>query len=142
MGVQIFGNIALMIVINYWLWIPAVVVMIVVLSLRRKLLPRVQEIKRLELLGRSPIFSSIGNSVEGLVSIRAYSRENWFLAKFKSQTMDYFKVYYNNWLFLRFFIFVNDFSGSVFMACNAAILILIRDEISAETAGISFLMAI
>jgi hypothetical protein len=41
---------------------------------------------------RSPLFSTLGDATSGIVTIRAFGRENYFVSRYKTQTDRYNQV--------------------------------------------------
>ncbi|XP_065919842.1 ATP-binding cassette sub-family C member 4-like isoform X2 [Dysidea avara] len=65
-------------VANYWLFIPTVIIAVVQLSFRWFFLHTSRHIKRLEALARSPLYSHISSTIQGLSTIRAYKEAEKF----------------------------------------------------------------
>ena len=78
---------------------------IVFLQLRRKFLNSSRDVKRLEALSKSPVFTHISESLSGLVTIRAFKKSQRFQDEFFSKLYGNVKGYFS-------FIAVNRWFGA------------------------------
>ena len=78
---------------------------IVFLQLRRKFLNSSRDVKRLEALSKSPVFTHISESLSGLVTIRAFKKSQRFQDEFLSKLYGNVKGYFS-------FIAVNRWFGA------------------------------
>uniref|UniRef100_A0A4W5PGK2 Multidrug resistance-associated protein 4 n=1 Tax=Hucho hucho TaxID=62062 RepID=A0A4W5PGK2_9TELE len=79
---QILGVIIVAAVVIPWILIPVVPLLIVFLFLRRYFLQTSRDIKRLESTTRSPVFSHLSSSLQGLWTIRAFKAQQRFQQAF------------------------------------------------------------
>ncbi|XP_040192032.1 multidrug resistance-associated protein 4 [Rana temporaria] len=82
---QILGVIAVAIAVIPWILIPLLPLVIAFYFLRRYFLETSRDIKRLESTTRSPVFSHLSSSLQGLWTIRAFKAEERFQHLFDSQ---------------------------------------------------------
>ncbi|XP_063281818.1 ATP-binding cassette sub-family C member 4 [Pelobates fuscus] len=82
---QILGVIAVAIAVIPWILIPLLPLVIIFFFLRRYFLETSRDIKRLESTTRSPVFSHLSSSLQGLWTIRAFKAEERFQELFDSQ---------------------------------------------------------
>uniref|UniRef100_A0A8C8S3K0 Multidrug resistance-associated protein 4 n=1 Tax=Pelusios castaneus TaxID=367368 RepID=A0A8C8S3K0_9SAUR len=75
---QIFGVVAVAVAVIPWILIPLVPLCIIFIFLRRYFLDTARDIKRLESTTRSPVFSHLSSSLQGLWTIRAFKGEQRF----------------------------------------------------------------
>ncbi|XP_009948351.1 PREDICTED: multidrug resistance-associated protein 4-like, partial [Leptosomus discolor] len=75
---QIFGVVAVAVAVIPWILIPLVPLFIIFIFLRRYFLDTSRDIKRLESTTRSPVFSHLSSSLQGLWTIRALKAEERF----------------------------------------------------------------
>uniref|UniRef100_A0A8C7DBA5 Cystic fibrosis transmembrane conductance regulator n=1 Tax=Oncorhynchus kisutch TaxID=8019 RepID=A0A8C7DBA5_ONCKI len=75
---QIIGVVAVAASVIPWILIPLVPLVIVFLFLRRYFLQTSRDVKRLESTTRSPVFSHLSSSLQGLWTIRAFRAEERF----------------------------------------------------------------
>ncbi|XP_053204533.1 ATP-binding cassette sub-family C member 4-like isoform X2 [Panonychus citri] len=69
--------------------IPAIFLLISVLALRKFYIRSGRDIKRLESVARSPVYSLIQSIVEGIVTIRSYKVEDLFCRRFEAHLNDH-----------------------------------------------------
>ncbi|KAJ7371724.1 hypothetical protein OS493_023059 [Desmophyllum pertusum] len=65
--------------LNPWIILPATPLMIILILIGRYFLKTSRELRRLEGVNRSPVLSHFSDTLMGLVTIRAYKREDAFL---------------------------------------------------------------
>uniref|UniRef100_A0A7M4G370 Multidrug resistance-associated protein 4 n=1 Tax=Crocodylus porosus TaxID=8502 RepID=A0A7M4G370_CROPO len=75
---QIFGVVGVAVAVIPWILIPLVPLFILFIFLRRYFLATSRDIKRLESTTRSPVFSHLSSSLQGLWTIRALKAEQRF----------------------------------------------------------------
>uniref|UniRef100_A0A8C0IGK9 ATP binding cassette subfamily C member 4 n=1 Tax=Bubo bubo TaxID=30461 RepID=A0A8C0IGK9_BUBBB len=75
---QIFGVVAVAVAVIPWILIPLIPLFILFIFLRRYFLDTSRDIKRLESTTRSPVFSHLSSSLQGLWTIRALKAEERF----------------------------------------------------------------
>ncbi|XP_072478211.1 ATP-binding cassette sub-family C member 4 isoform X1 [Notamacropus eugenii] len=75
---QIIGVVAVAIAVIPWIAIPLIPLCIIFIILRRYFLETSRDVKRLESTTRSPVFSHLSSSLQGLWTIRAYRAEQRF----------------------------------------------------------------
>jgi len=73
------GAIILPSVLNPWIILPAILLVAVFALIARYYLKSSRDLRRLEGVNRSPVISHFSDTLEGLVTIRAYKREEKFL---------------------------------------------------------------
>uniref|UniRef100_A0A4W2DEJ1 ATP binding cassette subfamily C member 4 n=1 Tax=Bos indicus x Bos taurus TaxID=30522 RepID=A0A4W2DEJ1_BOBOX len=81
---QVIGVVGVAVAVIPWIAIPLVPLGIVFFVLRRYFLETSRDVKRLESTTRSPVFSHLSSSLQGLWTIRAYKAEQRFQELFDS----------------------------------------------------------
>ncbi|KAF2351830.1 ABC transporter type 1 transmembrane domain [Trinorchestia longiramus] len=79
---NIFGIIVVISSVNPYLLIPTVILAGIFICLRRFYLSSARDIKRLESITRSPVFSHLSTSLNGLTTIRAFRAQQSFVQDF------------------------------------------------------------
>uniref|UniRef100_A0A8D3B231 Multidrug resistance-associated protein 4 n=1 Tax=Scophthalmus maximus TaxID=52904 RepID=A0A8D3B231_SCOMX len=124
---QVTGVVAVAAVIMPWIIIPIVPLLVVFLFLRCYFLQTSRDIKRLESTTRSPVFSHLSSSLQGLSTIRAFKVQQRFQQMFDK----YQDLHSEAWfLFLttsRWFAVRLDGICSVFVTITAFGCIYLRD---------------
>ncbi|XP_053311343.1 ATP-binding cassette sub-family C member 4 [Spea bombifrons] len=82
---QILGVIAVAVSVIPWILIPLLPLVLIFFFLRRYFLETSRDIKRLESTTRSPVFSHLSSSLQGLWTIRAFKAEQRFQELFDAQ---------------------------------------------------------
>ncbi|CAG0881126.1 unnamed protein product, partial [Darwinula stevensoni] len=79
---QLLGITVLLCIVNYYIVICTIVVLAVFSFIRHFYLNTARDLKRLESITRSPVFSHLSASLNGLATIRASHAENIFMKEF------------------------------------------------------------
>uniref|UniRef100_A0A8C8IYD1 Cystic fibrosis transmembrane conductance regulator n=1 Tax=Oncorhynchus tshawytscha TaxID=74940 RepID=A0A8C8IYD1_ONCTS len=132
---QIIGVVAVAASVIPWILIPLVPLVIVFLFLRRYFLQTSRDVKRLESTTRSPVFSHLSSSLQGLWTIRAFRAEERFQNTFDA----YQDLHSESWfLFLvtsRWFAVRLDGMCAVFVTITAF-------EVEAGSVGLALSYAV
>uniref|UniRef100_A0A4W5NBL7 Cystic fibrosis transmembrane conductance regulator n=1 Tax=Hucho hucho TaxID=62062 RepID=A0A4W5NBL7_9TELE len=139
---QIIGVVAVAASVIPWILIPLVPLIIVFLFLRRYFLQTSRDVKRLESTARSPVFSHLSSSLQGLWTIRAFRAEERFQNTFDA----YQDLHSESWfLFLvtsRWFAVRLDGMCAVFVTITAFGCLLLRDQMEAGSVGLALSYAV
>lgn len=68
-------------VVNYWVAIASIPTVVLAFYLTRYYLRASREIKRLEAIVSSPVYTHFTDTIQGIVNIRIYNQQNSFLKK-------------------------------------------------------------
>lgn len=139
---QVLSSIFVSVSVNPWILIPVVPLVLFFLYVRRYFLQTSRDVKRLESTTRSPVFSHLSSSLQGLWTIRAFKAEERFQTAFD----DHQNLHSEAWfLFLttsRWFAIRLDGICSVFTTCTVFGLLLLRDQMDAGFVGLALTYAI
>uniref|UniRef100_A0AAQ5ZLP5 ATP-binding cassette, sub-family C (CFTR/MRP), member 4 n=1 Tax=Amphiprion ocellaris TaxID=80972 RepID=A0AAQ5ZLP5_AMPOC len=139
---QILGVIAVAASVIPWILIPVVPLLIVFIFLRRYFLQTSRDIKRLESTTRSPVFSHLSSSLQGLWTIRAFGAEERFQNTFDAHQDLHSEAWF---LFLttsRWFAVRLDFICAVFVTITTFGCVLLRDQLDAGSVGLALSYAV
>jgi ABC-type multidrug transport system fused ATPase/permease subunit len=100
----------------------------------RRYLTGAREVKRLESNAKSPVFELFGASLTGVGTIRAFGKEDEYVARMFSRIDDHIRTYWCMWTFNRWMGFRMAMVGAIFSILVAAIIVSIKD-IDAPLAG-------
>ncbi|XP_047432401.1 ATP-binding cassette sub-family C member 4-like [Mugil cephalus] len=134
---QILGVIAVSASVIPWILLPVVPLFILFLFLRRYFLQTSRAVKRLEATTRSPVFSHLSSSLQGLWTIRAFGAEERFQKAFDAHQDLHSEAWF---LFLttsRWFAFRLDGMCSIFVAITTFGCLLLRDQLDAGSVGLA-----
>ena len=84
-GLQIAGIMAVIFAVRPLVMVPTILLGVIFVFLRRFYMESSRDIKRLEGIARSPVFSQLSTSLQGLTTIRAFSAEPLLRAEFDRQ---------------------------------------------------------
>ena len=133
---RIFAIVIIACVANYWLFIPSSVIIIILVLFRHYFLRTSRNVQRLEALGmliqnnivihvsrcliaRSPLYSHISATIQGLSCIRAFHEEERILNKFHYYQNEHTKASYMKIITSRWFGMRIDLIGSSLLAIIA-----------------------
>ncbi|KAE8278604.1 Multidrug resistance-associated protein 4 [Larimichthys crocea] len=134
---QILGVVCVSVSVIPWILIPVLPLLLFFLYLRRYFLRTAREIKRLEATTRSPVFSHLSSSLQGLWTIRAFGAEERFQKTFD----DHQDLHSAAWfLFLttsRWFALRLDGICSIFVTITTFGCLLLRNQLDAGSVGLA-----
>ena len=128
---------------NYWIFIPSTIIIVVLVLFRHYFLYTSRNVQRLEAIGklmqndinfifistaRSPLYSHISATIQGLSSIRAFDKENKVLNKFHFYQNEHTKAWYMKIVTSRWFGMRIDLIGSSFLMIIALSSIPLADS--------------
>ncbi|KAM3862000.1 ATP-binding cassette sub-family C member 4-like [Diretmus argenteus] len=139
---QVLGVIAVAAAVIPWILIPVVPLIIAFLFLRCYFLQTSRDIKRLESTTRSPVFSHLSSSLQGLWTIRAFKVQERFQEMFDA----YQDLHTETWfLFLttsRWFAVRLDGICSLFVAFTAFGCLYLRNDMESGAVGLALSYAV
>ncbi|KAM4711152.1 ATP-binding cassette sub-family C member 4-like isoform 2-T2 [Anableps anableps] len=139
---QILGVIAVAASVIPWILIPVVPLLGLFLFLRRYFLQTSRDVKRLESTTRSPVFSHLSSSLQGLWTIRAFGAEERFQKAFDAHQNLHSEAFF---LFLttsRWFAVRLDGMCSIFVTITTFGCLLLRDQLDAGSVGLALSYAV
>ncbi|XP_039997776.1 multidrug resistance-associated protein 4 [Xiphias gladius] len=133
---QILGVITVAASVIPWILIPVLPLLLFFIFLRRYFLHTARDIKRLESTTRSPVFSHLSSSLQGLWTIRAFGAEERFQKTFDAHQDLHSEAWF---LFLttsRWFAVRLDGICSIFVTIATFGCLLLRDQLDAGSVGL------
>ncbi|RKP21464.1 P-loop containing nucleoside triphosphate hydrolase protein [Rozella allomycis CSF55] len=132
----VLGVIIVICYVNYWLIITLPFILFSFLYVRKIYLKSSREIKRLEAISRSPIYSHLSITLQGLPIIRSSKMEsnfkNTFLNFINENSKCYFAfIFTARWLGIRL-----DLLSSLFFTVSVIVCVLIKDKIDPGLVGL------
>uniref|UniRef100_A0AAY4E2R3 Multidrug resistance-associated protein 4 n=1 Tax=Denticeps clupeoides TaxID=299321 RepID=A0AAY4E2R3_9TELE len=139
---QILGVVAVAASVIPWILIPVLLLLIGFLFLRRYFLQTSRDVKRLEATTRSPVFSHLSSSLQGLWTIRSCKAEERF-----QKTFDEHQDLHSEACFLflttsRWFAVRLDGICAIFVTITAFGCLLLKDTLEAGAVGLALSYAI
>ena len=96
--------------------------------LRRIFVATSRELKRLEGMGRSPIFVMLSESLEGISTIRTNGKIEYFSKSFETLHDGHTRAYFAFTFSSRWFAFQMDLLAFVLMSCASILAVLFQDQ--------------
>ncbi|XP_054643011.1 ATP-binding cassette sub-family C member 4-like isoform X2 [Dunckerocampus dactyliophorus] len=139
---QVVGVIVVSSIIIPWILVPFVPLLVVFLCLRRYFLQTSRDIKRLEATTRSPVFSHLSSSLQGLSTIRAFKVQERFQKMFDDYQDRHSEAWFlflttSRWLAVRL-----DGICSIFVGITAFGCLYFRDEMDPGAVGLALSYAV
>ncbi|XP_065914062.1 ATP-binding cassette sub-family C member 4-like isoform X2 [Dysidea avara] len=136
-----FSIVAVASVANYWLTIPAVIVIVSLVLLRYYFLHASRGMQRLEAIARSPLYSHISATVQGLTTIRSYKEQRKFVNKLHFYQNEHSKGWYAKLATSRWFGLRIDLIGAFFVTAVMFSSIPLADSLDPALVGLSMFYA-
>ncbi|XP_065887047.1 ATP-binding cassette sub-family C member 4-like isoform X2 [Dysidea avara] len=127
---------------NFWLIIPAIIIIILLLLLRHYFLYASRDVQRIEAIARSPLYSHISATVNGLTTIRAYKEQNKFVNKLHYYQNEHSKSWHIKIAISPWFGLRVDTIGGLFVAVVMFASIPLTDSVDPALVGLSMYYAI
>ncbi|XP_067315093.1 ATP-binding cassette sub-family C member 4-like [Pseudorasbora parva] len=139
---QIVGVIAVASSVIPWILIPVLPLLISFLFLRRYFLRTSRDVKRIESTTRSPVFSHLSSSLQGLWTIRAFKAEERFQQTFDAHQDLHSEAWFLFLVTSRWFAVRLDGMCSVFVTITAFGCLLLKDSMRAGDVGLALSYAV
>lgn len=101
-----------------------------------------RQLKRLESVNRSPIFSHFGETVTGVASIRAYNKQDQFITESENKVDNNNVAYYPTIVINRWLAFRVEFMSNLIVFFASVFAVLNRDTLSPGSVGLSISYAL
>ncbi|XP_017288290.1 multidrug resistance-associated protein 4 [Kryptolebias marmoratus] len=139
---QILGVIAVASSVIPWILIPVVPLLGVFLYLRRYFLQTSRDVKRLESTTRSPVFSHLSSSLQGLWTIRAFGAEERFQKAFDAHQNLHSEAWFLFLVTSRWFALRLDGICAIFVSITTFGCLLLRDQLDPGSVGLALTYAV
>lgn len=101
-----------------------------------------RDLKRLESVQRSPLYQQFGETLNGIVTIRAYGDSQRFMVENHKRIDQYARPHIYLWASNRWLAFRIDITGALVSFCSAAFVLMNVGRIDAGAAGLSLTYAV
>ena len=95
------------------------------------------ELKRMQAVSRSPMYSMFSETLEGLSHVRAFDKKKEFQSAFQKLTDHNAKMFFYSFMLLPYSILRMDLIGSFLILSVSVALVLLRDNVDAASAGLA-----
>jgi ATP-binding cassette subfamily C (CFTR/MRP) protein 1 len=139
---QVLAALGLMAYASYWFLIPMAPIIIVYMFILHIYRSFARDIKRLDSVARSPLFSHFSESLNGIPTIRAYGMEETFKLA-NQQKMDYsIRATFLNFMSQRWLACRLDILGALLVASAGIFICVVRNTIPGSVAGLALTYAL
>jgi ATP-binding cassette subfamily C (CFTR/MRP) protein 4 len=122
--------------VNPWLLIPFVILAILILFIRQLYVQTARQIKMLEGVARTPVFSQLSSSLHGLATIRAFNAQKRFEHRFDLLQNDHTSGWFFYFATARWFLFYMDMTSIVFVGSITAVTLYFVDSTNGSLVGL------
>mmetsp|Transcript_25766 Transcript_25766/g.45368 ORF Transcript_25766/g.45368 Transcript_25766/m.45368 type:complete len:1258 (-) Transcript_25766:288-4061(-) len=126
---MLLGFFIVIVIIVPYVTIPLVLLVGVVLVFKHYIVPATRELKRLDLLTRSPCFSLLASSITGIVTIRAFKIEEIFAERLGKLTAMNNRTHIHFHTLLRVFLLYSDLCAAICLIFNCLIIVATKGSI-------------
>ncbi|XP_031637722.1 multidrug resistance-associated protein 4-like, partial [Contarinia nasturtii] len=138
----IFGTLIVTSIVNPYFLIPTFILMIIIVLLRKIYLKTSKNVKRLEGAAKSPVYTHIAATLNGLTTVRAYKVEEILKREFDNHQDTHTTCYFMGSSTVATFGFCLDIVCTIFICCSIFYYILFDQEVSNEKIGLVVSQAI
>ncbi|XP_054158540.1 ATP-binding cassette sub-family C member 4-like [Oppia nitens] len=132
----VIGNLIINAIVNWLLVFPAILLLLLVFMCRYFYIRAARDIKRLEGLSRSPIYSHVSNTLAGLSTIRSQEAQHMFERQFEYYQNDNTSTYFLFICTSRAFGVLMDSICLVYIGAVVAFVMSLSDSVSGGNAGL------
>ncbi|KAL7747261.1 hypothetical protein RI367_007314 [Sorochytrium milnesiophthora] len=141
LGVSLVAQMVNIIQALPWMAIVLVVALISLGFVQHYYLNSSRELKRIESGSKAPIYQLFGESIEGVVTIRAYHQEERFIEQLEGKIDRYIRAYYINFSSNRWLGIMIGFIGSFIVFGVALISVITRGPSTGASVGVGITSA-
>eukprot|EP00045_Choanoeca_perplexa_P015068 m.182226 g.182226 ORF g.182226 m.182226 type:complete len:1453 (+) comp16881_c0_seq1:165-4523(+) len=122
-----------------WFLLPMVPILYFYVRIVKYFRPTQRETKRLDNVSRSPLFSHLTATLQGLPTLHAFHKERSFMSLLCHRLDDNTKVYYSFWYTSRWFAYRLDLVTVTLSLSVAVLIVILRNDIDPAIAGLGLL---
>ncbi|XP_054162187.1 ATP-binding cassette sub-family C member 4-like [Oppia nitens] len=130
------------IAVNPYLIIPGVIMFALTIFARGIYIKTARDIKRMEGLTRSPVYSHVSTTLSGLASIRSYGAQQAFENQFYTYQDDHSATWFIFVGASRTLGLIADWLCVLYLAAVAAVIMVIHHDVNSGSAGLAFACAL
>ncbi|KAG0267214.1 hypothetical protein DFQ27_008995 [Actinomortierella ambigua] len=134
---MLFGSIVVVCIVNPWVLIAIPFLLGAFYGLRAIYIKTARQVKRIDSTTRSPIYSHLSESLDGLSSVRAFSAGERFMQEMIRAQTDNSRAFFMYLGCARWLGFRLDFIAAVFVGITAIACVAVRDSQQAGLVGLA-----
>ncbi|KAI9595929.1 hypothetical protein BDF19DRAFT_422368 [Syncephalis fuscata] len=135
--ISIAGFVIVVCIINPYITIALVVLVTIFIYLRQRFARSSRQVRRIESVSRSPVYSQLSEALHGLVTLRALGVQDRFWNKFAKTQNTNSRAFFAFVALGRWIGFRLDFFGAVFLTAVTLAAVPLRSSIQAAFVGLS-----
>ncbi|KAF9106139.1 hypothetical protein BGX29_010389 [Mortierella sp. GBA35] len=136
-GFMLLGSIVTVCIVNPWILIAIPVILACFISLRSLYMKSSRQVKRIDSTSRSPIYSHLSETLDGLTSVRAFGVTNKFMDEHIKTQEDNGRAFFCYLGMARWLGYRLDAVSALFLGITAIACVAVRDSQQASRAGLA-----
>ncbi|KAG0206658.1 hypothetical protein BGX28_001906 [Mortierella sp. GBA30] len=135
--IMIFGSMVTVCIVNPWVIISIPIILSAFAGLRHLYMKSSRQVKRIDSQSRSPIYSHLSETLEGLISVRAFRRTGQFMDEHIKTQEDNGRAFFTYLAMARWLGYRLDAVSALFLGITAIACVAARDTQQASRAGLA-----
>ncbi|KAG0277832.1 hypothetical protein BGZ97_009829, partial [Linnemannia gamsii] len=137
MGFMLLGSIITVCIVNPWILIAIPIILAGFIALRSLYMKSSRQVKRIDSTSRSPIYSHLSETLDGLTSIRAFGVASKFMDEHIKTQEDNGRAFFTYLGMARWLGYRLDAVSALFLGVTAIACVAARDSQEASRAGLA-----
>ncbi|KAF9126806.1 hypothetical protein BGW39_006340 [Mortierella sp. 14UC] len=136
-GFMLLGSVVTVCIVNPWILIAIPIILGGFISLRSLYMKSSRQVKRIDSTSRSPIYSHLSETLDGLTSVRAFGVSNKFMDEHIKTQEDNGRAFFTYLGMARWLGYRLDAVSALFLGVTAIACVAVRDSQQASRAGLA-----
>nr|XP_023018986.1 multidrug resistance-associated protein 4-like [Leptinotarsa decemlineata] len=141
-GFLVVATCLMVAILNPWMMIPSLIILLIFYFMRKAFLVSSRNIKRIEAITRSPVYTHLAATLQGLTTVRAFGAEKILSREFDRFQDSYTSAYVTFLSATRGFGFWLDFHCSIYIFLVMVSILFIENDSYGGNVGLSITHAI
>ncbi|KAG0352124.1 hypothetical protein BG005_008389 [Podila minutissima] len=133
----LIGSVVTVCIVNPWIIIAIPFILLSFGALRSLYMASSRQVKRIESLERSPIYSHLSETLAGLISVRAFRKREEFMEEHLKTQEDHGRAFFTYLAMARWLGYRLDVVSAVFLGITSVACVAARDSQQAARAGLA-----
>ncbi|OAQ25700.1 P-loop containing nucleoside triphosphate hydrolase protein [Linnemannia elongata AG-77] len=136
-GFMLLGSVVTVCIVNPWILIAIPIILAGFIALRSLYMKSSRQVKRIDSTSRSPIYSHLSETLDGLTSVRAFGVANKFMDEHIKTQEDNGRAFFTYLGMARWLGYRLDAVSALFLGATAIACVAVRDSQEASRAGLA-----
>ncbi|KAF8937561.1 hypothetical protein BGZ47_008970 [Haplosporangium gracile] len=136
-GFMLLGSVVTVCIVNPWILIAMPIILAGFIALRSLYMKSSRQVKRIDSTSRSPIYSHLSETLDGLTSVRAFGVANKFMDEHIKTQEDNGRAFFTYLGMARWLGYRLDAVSALFLGATAIACVAVRDSQEASRAGLA-----